>query len=157
MPSLEAVYARFGETAEACQLLEVEIGNLLLADAVRLHGFDKVQNKVLARRIVDDIDRKTLGQLIHALRKCRLVPPDFESELEVALAERNRLNHSFYMEHNLRRNSDSGRQVMLADLEVIYQNVQKAYQSASALSDIKITPDAIAKAQQGHLPLRTRK
>ena len=157
MPSLEDVFAKFGETAEAGQLLEVELGNILLSDAVKLHGFDKVQNKVLARKIVEEIDRRTLGQLIQALRKRRSVPERFEMELEVALSERNRLNHSFYMEHNLRKNSDQGRALMLADLDVIHMNILTAYLTASAFSDIEISTRALALAQTGHLKLRVRK
>lgn len=157
MPSLDALYARFGLTAEAGQLLETELGTLLIADAIKLHGLDKVRNKVLAKKILEEIDRKTLGQLIQTLRKQRTVPPEFESELEIALSERNRLNHSFYMEHNLRKQSEDGRQIMIADLEVIHERIQKAYQTARSLTNIKISADALAKAQTGHLPLRSRK
>jgi hypothetical protein len=156
MLSLEDVFAKFGVTAEAGQLLETQLGNLLLSDAVNLHGFDKVQNKVLARKILEEIDRKTLGQLIHELRKRRTVPPEFEKELEVALSERNRLNHSFYREHNIRKNSEHGRQLMLADLEVIHERIFQAYLSASSLSDIEVASEALAQAQTGHLPLKAR-
>ena len=157
MPSLEDLFAKFGETAEAGQLLEVELGNILLSDAGKLHGFDKVQNKVLARKIVEEIDRRTLGQLIQALRKRRTVPARFEMELEVALSDRNRLNHSFYMEHNLRKNSDQGRALMLADLGAIHENILNAYLTASTFSDINISPEALTSAQTGHLKLKVRK
>jgi hypothetical protein len=157
MPSLEALYAKFGVTAEAGQLLETELGNLLISDAIELHGFDKVQNKVLAKRILAEIDRKTLGQLIQAFRKRRIVPIEFEKELELALSERNRLNHSFFLEHNLRKLSDEGRQQMVADLDVIHERLFNAYLSTSKLSNIEISADALAKAQTGHLPLKARK
>jgi hypothetical protein len=157
MPTLEDVFAKFGETAEAGQLLELELGNILLSDAVKLHGFDKVQNKVLARKIIEEIDRRTLGQLIQALRKRRTVPDTFEMELEVALSDRNRLNHSFYMEHNLRKDSEQGRAIMLADLEVIHQNILNAYITASTFSNIEISPEALKLAQTGHLKLKVRK
>ena len=157
MPTLEDVFAKFGLTAEAGQLLETELGNLLISDAVKLHGFDKIQNKVLARKILEEIDRKTLGQLIHALRKRRAIPPEFEEELEIALSERNRLNHAFYMEHNIRKNSEEGRQLMIADLEVIHDRIFRAYLSASKLSDIEISPEALEKAKTGHLPLKVRR
>ncbi|TXT37810.1 MAG: Uncharacterized protein FD135_3308, partial [Comamonadaceae bacterium] len=81
----------------------------------------KVRNKSLARKLIGEIDRKTLGQLLTSLRQSSPPPKELEEELTVALAERNRLNHSFYREHNFRRNSDEGRIVMLADLEVIHQ------------------------------------
>ena len=157
MPSLDALYAKFGITAETGQLLETELGTLLIADAIKLHGLDKVRNKVLAKKILEEIDRKTLGQLIQALRKHRTVPPEFENELEIALSERNRLNHSFYLEHNLRKLSEEGRQIMISDLETIHDRIYKAYQTACSFVSIKISADALAKAQSGHLPLRTRK
>ena len=154
MPLLKDVYAKFGETAEAGQLLELQLGNVLLSDAMKLHGFDKIQNKVLARKILDEIDRKTLGQLIQALRKRRTVSQEFEKELEVALSERNRLNHSFYMEHNLRKDSEEGCHLMIADLEVIHRNILRAYLRASDFSNIEISPDAISLAQTGHVKLK---
>jgi hypothetical protein len=157
MPSLDSLYAKFGITAEAGQLLETELGTLLIADAIKLHGLDKVRNKVLAKKILEDIDRKTLGQLIQTLRKHRTVPPEFEAELEIALSERNRLNHSFYLEHNLRKLSEEGRQVMIADLKVIHERIHKAYQTARSFTHIEISADALEKAQTGHLPLRRRK
>lgn len=157
MPTLEDVFAKFGVTAEAGQLLETALGNLLILDAVKLHGFAKVQNKALARKILDEVDRKTLGQLIHALRRHRAIPPGFEEELQIALVERNRLNHSFYLEHNIRKHSEDGRQLMLADLEVIHERIFRAYMSASTLSDIELSAETIAKAQTGHLPLKQRR
>ena len=157
MPSLEALYAKFGVTAEAGQLLETELGSLLISDAIELHGFDKEQNKALARKILEEIDRKTLGQLIQAFRKRRTVPPEFEEELEVALSERNRLNHSFFLEHNLRKLSEEGRQLMVADLELIHEHILKAYLRACSLSKIEISTDALAKAKTGHLLLKARR
>ncbi len=157
MPSLDALYAKFGVTAEAAQLLETEIGTLLIADAIKLHGLDKVRNKVLAKKILEEIDRKTLGQLIQTLRKQRTIPPDFEVELEIALSERNRLNHSFYLEHNLRKLTEEGRRIMIADLDVIHERILKAYQTARSFTEVKISADALEKAKTGHLPLRSRK
>ncbi|TXT38473.1 MAG: hypothetical protein FD135_2869 [Comamonadaceae bacterium] len=43
MPTLSEVYAKFGEAAEAAQLLELELGTLLLSAAIELHGLAKVR------------------------------------------------------------------------------------------------------------------
>ncbi|MDP3230083.1 MAG: hypothetical protein Q8N13_19210 [Acidovorax sp.] len=152
MPTLIDVYAKFGFAAEAAQLLETELGNLLLSEAIGLHGFRKTQNKALAKKILGEIDRKTLGQLIQALKKNQ---PDekLQELLALALSERNRLNHSFYRQHNLRRNSEEGRMLMLADLEVIHERILTAYAAASQLADIETAEEALLQAQSGHLPL----
>jgi len=153
MPTLSDVYCKFGDAAEAAQLLETELGNLLLSVAIEAHGFRKTQNKALARKILGDIDRKTLGQLIQALKKTSQPDGQLEELLMSALTERNRLNHSFYRQHNLRRNSEEGRMLMLADLQVIHERLLDAYTAVLPLANIEITEDAILKAQSGHLPL----
>ncbi len=152
MPTLTDVYAKFGDAAEAAQLLETELGNLLLSEAIEMHGFRKTQNKALAKKILGDIDKKTLGQLIQALKKNE-PDPKLQEVLALALSERNRLNHSFHREHNLRRNSEEGRLLMLADLQVIHENILAAYVAVLPLANIEITAEAILKAQSGHLPI----
>lgn len=152
MPTLIDVYAKFGDVAEAAQLLETELGNLLLSEAIEVHGFQKTQNKVLAKKILGEIDKKTLGQLIQALKKSQ-PEPELQEVLALALSERNRLNHSFYRQHNLRRNSEQGRLLMLADLQVIHENILAAYVAVLSLEKMEITEDALLKAQSGHLPI----
>lgn len=152
MPTLIDVYTKFGDAAEAAQLLETQLGNLLLSEAIELHGFKKTQNKALAKKILGDIDKKTLGQLIHALKPSQPTPK-LEELLALALSQRNRLNHSFYRQHNLRRNSEEGRLVMLADLEVIHNNILAAYVAVLPLAKIEVAEEALLKAQSGHLPI----
>jgi hypothetical protein len=69
-----------------------------------------------------------------------------------ALKERNRLSHSFYREHNFRRNSFEGCQVMLEDLEVMHETILEAYTVVLAISgfDIKSLELSLPK---GHLPI----
>jgi len=153
MATLLDVYAKFGEVAEAAQLLETELGNLLLSEAIDMHGFRKTQNKVLAKKLIGEIDRKTLGQLIQALNKGRQPDEAFQGLLAVALNERNRLNHSFYREHNLRRNSVQGRLLMIADLRVIHDHILSAYITALRQTKSEISDDTLLKAQSGHLPI----
>lgn len=154
MPSLEDVYAKFGEAAEAAQLLETELGNMLLAEAVNQHGLVKLRNKALAKKIIGEIDRRTLGQLISSLRQSAPPPGHLAEELSIALEERNRLNHSFYREHNFRRNSEDGRALMVADLQVIHDRILRAYVSVTALSGVDITKNPLPFALTTHLPLK---
>ena len=153
MATLIDVYAKFGEAAEAAQLLETEIGTLLLSAAVELHGLQKVQNKALARKVLSEIDRKTLGQLVLSLKATRRPDEKLEALLAVALSDRNRLNHSFYREHNLRKLSVEGRRLMLADLQAMHDRILEAYIAVLSLSEIEISEEALLKARSGHLPL----
>ena len=153
MPTLEQVYAKFGEVAEAAQLLEVELGNLLLEAAIDQHGLAKVQSEGLARKILGEIDRKTLGQLVAAVRQQVPPPASLLDELVAALAERNRLNHSFYRQHNFRRNSDEGRALMLADLQAMHDRILGAYTSVMKWTGIDVTKDSILLTPVTHLPL----
>ena len=153
MPTLQDVFAKFGDAAEAAQLLETELGNLLLAATVESHGLAKTRNKVLAKRILLDINRQTLGQLIQALTKSSPPPPELEDELMLALTERNRLHHSFYREHNFRRNSEEGRMLMIADLNFIHERILQAYKSVLLLSGTDITNVALLRPPTKHLPI----
>jgi hypothetical protein len=152
MPTIEQVYAKFGEVAEAAQLLEVELGNLLLEAAIDQHGLSKIRSKGLGKKILGEIDRKTLGQLIAAVRRQVPPPASLLDELAVALAERNRLNHAFYRQHNLRRNSDEGRMLMLADLDQMHERIFDAYKSVMKWTGIDVTKSPIPFVPATHLP-----
>src|SRR5688572_12314548 len=121
MPTVDDVYRKFGEASEAAQLLETEIGNLLLMtgaiDADLLEHPDPARGS----EIYNSINRKTLGQLFKSLKDSSYSVSELEELLSGALAARNRLAHSFYREHNFRRNSEKGRSIMMDDLESIHK------------------------------------
>ncbi|MYG12953.1 MAG: hypothetical protein F4171_09170 [Gammaproteobacteria bacterium] len=159
MPTLDDVYRKFGETAEAAQLLETQLGNLLLQhdciDADLLENPDPIQ----ATAIYDRINRKTLGQLIHSLGSVVDSVANVEQILSDALVARNRLTHSFYLRHNLRRNSNNGREIMLRDLDTLHDSLLEAYKAVLLLSGVDL--DQIVTEQgedplpSGYLPMRT--
>ena len=100
MPSLDDVYRKFGEVSEAAQLFETELGNILLtiegAEADLFSG-DRQEE---AREILRRINKSTLGQV---LKKIDQKSRSFEHTADLfagALAERNRLSHSFFREHS---------------------------------------------------------
>ncbi|MEA1884267.1 MAG: hypothetical protein U9N62_07105 [Thermotogota bacterium] len=117
MTTLDDVYRKFGETSEAAQLLETELGTMLLW--VGCIGADLIENpdSDKAMAIYKQIDKLTLGQLIKKLGKKNASITHFEELLSEALKIRNQLAHSFYLRHNLRRNSEEGRAIMMKDLE----------------------------------------
>jgi hypothetical protein len=157
MPTLDDVYRKFGETAEAAQLLETELGSMLLI--VRGVENDLIirPNSKLASDLYEKINRLTLGQLLRSLNNTTLPLGALEALLSNALEERNRLLHSFYRQHNFRRNSDEGRTIMLKDLDSIHLLLIDAYKAVMLLSGVDL--DALANTSGDfagptrHLPI----
>jgi hypothetical protein len=143
MPALDDVYRKFGETAEAAQLLETHLGTMLLLSRGAENGLFTEPNPELASDLHNAINRQTLGQLIKGLTS----PQSFaalESLISNALQERNRLFHSFYRQHNFRRNSEDGRALMLDDLESIHATLLRAYKAIMLLDGVDL--DALVKS-----------
>ena len=137
MATLDDVYRKYGEVSEASQLLEVEIGNLLLEARLADLDLDAIGAGSDARAILDRINKSTLGALLLDATKA-LGGLDAADLFADALAERNRLTHAFFRHHNFRRNTPEGRDVMLADLESIHATVLAAYKAALAISGIDL-------------------
>ena len=159
MPTLDDVYRKFGEASEAAQLLETELGTLLLAHKCIDAGLFENSDPNRATAIYKQINQQTLGQLIQSLGAVGASIVDLEQLLSDALVSRNRLVHSFYLKHNLRRNSDDGREVMLRDLEAIHENLLKAYKAALLLSGVDlekiVAEHGDSALPSGHLPILT--
>jgi len=153
MVSLSNVYAKFGEVAEAVQLLETELGNILLSVSIAEHDLVNKRDLALARKIFSDVDKKTLGQLIRAAQAKVPAPENLEELLEHALHERNRLNHRFYRQHNFRRNTAEGRAVMLQDLQHIHDKILNAYKALMLFNGVDLDNVAPFDFPTGHLPL----
>ena len=159
MLTLDDVYRKFGEVSEAAQLLETELGTLLLNHRCIDAGLLENPDRSRSTAIYDQINRQTLGQLMRSLEKMGASTGGLEQLLGNALASRNRLVHSFYLKHNFRRNSDDGREVMLRDLEVIHEDLLTAYKAVLLLSGVDL--DALVAAHEDgalptrHLPIRT--
>ena len=105
MPTLDDVYRKFGEASEAAQLLETELGTLLLDHKCIDAGLLENPDPNRATAIYKQINKQTLGSLIRSLGVVGASIVDLEQLLNDALVSRNRLAHAFYLKHNLRRNS----------------------------------------------------
>jgi hypothetical protein len=157
MPTLDDVYRKFGETAEAAQLVETELGTMLLLVCGVDKGLLSKPNPAGASDLLDTINRHTLGQLIKSLNKTTQSLDALYSLLTSARDERNRLFHTFYRQHNFRRNSDEGRSSMLNDLESIHDTLLRAYKAIMLLSGVDLETLTAAGEQvgpTGHLPIR---
>ena len=153
MPSLDDVYRKFGYASEAAQLLETELGTMLFSigvvDAGLLDGSDPSK----ARDILEFVNRQTLGQLLRSLNRTTDSLTELNDQLSLALRERNRLSHSFYREHNNRRNSDEGRALMLKDLEAIHTTLLEAYKAVMLLSGFDLDNVTVEKLPTTRLPI----
>ena len=157
-PSLDDIYRKFGEASEAAQIIETELGTMLLfCDAVdagliseRLEGDGK-----RASEILDRINRQTLGRLIKNTAGRAEQLDQLEALLAGALKARNRLSHSFFREHNLRKFSGQGRAMMMEDLDAIHTillDTIKALSLASGIDLDKLTSEIERSRQGGTLP-----
>jgi len=146
MPTLDDVYRKFGEAAEAAQLLETDLGTMLLFFGVVDEGLISPALEVDSKAATDLLQRingRTLGQLLRNSKRHTDALNELEPLLARALEERNRLAHSFYRQHNLRRNSDAGRAIMLTDLEFIHATLLAAWKAVNLLLGIDL--DALAQ------------
>ena len=159
MATFQELYAKFGETAEAAQLMEHELGNMLLEiEAEQKNLFTEIDvNR--AKELIDNINSHTLGRLLkHLGQQTDLIDP-LQAQLQFALAERNRLTHTFFRQHNLRRNSDGGRAKMLEDLEMLHATLLNAVVALMKLRGIDLEAiseelgDALLELPSTHLPI----
>ncbi len=153
MNSLDDVYKKFGEVAEAAQLLETEVGNIVLTAGLVEEDLIGKPNKELAAAILKRINRQTLGQLLRSESSPINSAPDLEALFLRSLNERNRLAHSFYRQHNFRRNSDEGRAIMLADLEQIHATLLDAFNAVLLLSGFDLEAASAQALPTKHIPI----
>jgi hypothetical protein len=153
MPTLDDVYRKFGETAEAAQLLETELGNILMMAHCIDEGLLEKKNPARSADILDSVNRHTLGQLLKNVNNCTQSLDALDALLVKARDERNRLSHSFYREHNFRRNSDEGRALMLEDLGTIHSALLNAYKAVLAVSGVDLDDMAEMELPTRHLPI----
>lgn len=152
MATLDEVYMKFGEVSEAAQLLETKLGNMLLVNDCIDAGLLEQPNPNRATEIYKRINKKTLGVMITDLHKSGDSIKHLEQLLKDANDSRNRLAHSFYVQHNFRRNSDLGRDVMLQDLEAIHEVLLEASKAVWLLSGVDFEK---LVAEHGDNPLPT--
>jgi len=153
MPTLDDVYRLYGEAAEAAQLLETELGNMLLRFRIEDECLVENKNPVRARYVFDCVNRHTLGQLLKGLNNHTQSLDELSDILSKALEERNRLFHSFYRTHNFRRNTEDGRVLMLKDLHGIHTSLLNAYKAVMRLDGFDLDSVVEYEAPTRHLKI----
>lgn len=139
MATRDELYAKFGITAEAAQLFEVELGSLLLCARAIEQGWSFKVDSDKARELLDSIDRSTLGHLLGNLKKYVGLDAGLADRFASALQVRNRLFHRFYESHNFKIQTDEGRDAMVSDLEAMHVELFNAWQVASGMTAIATT------------------
>jgi cytochrome c556 len=134
MATRDELYAKFGITAEASQLFETELGTLLLAVSAIENGWHVTPDPVSARKTLDQIEAHTLGRLLGVLKGKVPFDEHLAERFDSALKARNRLNHGFYEKHNFKIQTDEGRDLMIADLEKLHEELFQVWRMASSLT-----------------------
>jgi hypothetical protein len=140
------------EVSEAAQIVETDLGTMLLFFGVVHDGLitPTLQvDRAAAADLLHRINRQTLGQLLKNAKRHTDALDQLEPLLWNALQERNRLTHSFYRQHNFRRNSEAGRAIMMKDLDAIHETLLKAMKELSLLSgiDLEVLAEQASKAR----------
>jgi hypothetical protein len=117
------VYAFYGLAMYAAQLLEHSLLNLAA-------GLYLKKKPVVTKQIFDatfqDLDRKTLGQLLVATRSLTRVSEAVDAALQKALRRRNYLTHQFFRAHAAAFTHEKGRRLMLDELGALIVEFKQA-------------------------------
>jgi hypothetical protein len=130
------LYAKFGIAAEAAQLFETELGTLLLCLRALDNGWHIVPDGGAAQQVLNEIDRSTLGRLLHNLKRHIKIEGSLEGTFLSALEARNRLSHGFFERHNFKIQTEDGRREMVADLDSLHAELFAAWQATVNLTTI---------------------
>lgn len=136
MASLEEVYCKFGEAAEAGQLFETELGTLLLGVQGLECGWHIQPEPRVARNALDEIESHTLGALLKSLKQVVSFDDATVDRFASALKARNRLIHGFFERHDFGNLTEEGRDKMLAELKALHEELYIAWQCAGAMTGL---------------------
>lgn len=131
------VYTQFGIAAELAQALEGDAGNVALAYLAFFVDTDKItpEQTEWFRSIIEDLNRKTLGQLLRSVKNLGTHGDVILETVDEALVKRNYLMHRFFPFHNFALFSVEGRKEMLAELDEIQRKLSVVHWMLNAMHD----------------------
>jgi len=134
--NLSQLYYEFGRTAELAQTMEVEAGTLVLVYSSIILGRTEItdEHRKFFQALNQDISKRTLGNLLHAIRETGQISDDIITALSNSLDKRNYLVHHFFPAHNFAIYSVEGRATMIAELKEIQECFVMARAMLSAMS-----------------------
>lgn len=126
------VYAHFGLCMFLAQVFETGLINILTA-------LETAASENPIRRTFDELYAKhetlTFGNLMKALQRHNIVPSDLEQQILQLKAERDRLAHRFFREHDLNFATIAGCSVMIEQLTALREQFTEVDQRLSALQE----------------------
>jgi hypothetical protein len=136
--NLHQLYAEFGMAAERAQVLELEAGNVILSFVALTVDPEKISaaDKVGYKKLVDEVDRKTLGNLLRHIRKIVEFDSSSEEIISEALSKRNYLVHGFFKKHNFSIYKESGQKIMRSELSEISKQMDIAHMHLTSISQL---------------------
>ena len=95
---LNELYTHFGIASEKAQVLELEAGNVVISFITLFVDTKSITNeeKKEYKRLIDDVDSKTLGNLLREIKSIVHFDSTSENIINEALNKRNYLIHRFF-------------------------------------------------------------
>jgi hypothetical protein len=115
------IYAFFGLTYYKAAVLEHGVMNLAVAMLAKNVPGVTVGD---VDRLYETFDKKTFGQIINAAKTRFSFPGALESDLTLALAQRNYLAHLFFIVHDIDLLVPSGRRKTIDELIAILKHLR---------------------------------
>src|ERR1700676_1097675 len=131
------LYAEFGIAAEKAQVLEVDAGNVALSFLALFVDTDEIstEQRDMFQRLIDDLDRKTLGKLLQLIKSVITIAPSILWVVDEALEQRNYLTHKLFRTHNFALVDVAGRKAMIEELKHIQSKLDLAHWMLHGLSE----------------------
>ncbi|HEY2034453.1 MAG TPA: hypothetical protein VGH02_12275 [Rhizomicrobium sp.] len=131
------LYAEFGIASEKAQVLEVEAGNVALSYLTLFVNTDQIcaEEGEMFRKVVDDVNRKTLGTLLQHIKSIGTFDPSILQVVDDALERRNYLTHKFFRTHNFAIFDVAGRKAMVEELRDIQRKFDMAHAMLHGVSE----------------------
>ncbi len=136
--NLNELYTKFGIAAEKAQVLELEAGNVVLSYITLFVNTENitVEEKKGFKKLIEDVDAKTLGNLLTKIKSIVNFDTMSENIINEALNKRNYLTHRFFKTHNFAIYNETGRNAMINELEEISNYFDTAHNHLSTISKL---------------------
>ena len=130
------MYAKDGQVAEKAQVLETEVGNVVLAFFALFNGTKEMdeQKKEFYSQLLSEVNRKTLGGLLKHVKTIVEFDAKTLQIVDTALDKRNYFTDHFFRTHDFSIYNEDGRSEMLQELTDIGEHFDLAHACLAALT-----------------------